>query len=109
MKEEILEEYIKRVEDSIRYNSDQVSLTIDEQLQILVDCKTLINELKKVGEQMKYYRSEHVNVANYWKSEIESHRKTKNELKNIKLKYKDLYQKYSFLKDSKGGNNNVCV
>lgn len=109
MKEEILEEYIKRVEDSIRYNSDQVALTIDEQLQVLNDIKVLINELKKQINLTNYYKSEHVNVANYWKSDIESHRKTKNELKNIKLKYKDLYQKYSFLKDSKGGNSNVCV
>ena len=109
MKEQILNEYIKRVEDCLKFNNDLVSLSIEEQLQILMDCKTLLNELKKQIELTNYYKSEHINVAIYWKSEIESHRKTKNELKNIKLKYKDLYQKYSFLKDSKGSDNNVCI
>lgn len=53
-------------------------------------------------ELVKYYRSEHVNVAIYWKQEIESHKKTKDEFQCIKLRYKDLQQKYYSLIDKVG-------
>lgn len=109
MKEEIFDEYLKRVEDCINFNSNKVALSLDEQLQLLSDCKVIIKEYKKVNELMKYYRSEHVNVAIYWKNEIESHRKTKNELRNTKLKFKDLQQKYYSLVENKGCDSNVCI
>jgi len=37
-------------------------------------------------ELVKYYCSEHVIICGYWKNEIEAHKKTKNELKNLKTR-----------------------
>lgn len=105
MKEEILNEYLNRLEYAIRFNKEDIKLTFEEQLQVLTDCKTLINKIKECVSMVDYYKSEYVNVAHYWKDEINEHRNTKNELKAMKLRYKDLYNKYCLLIETRGYEN----
>lgn len=105
IKDDVLNEYLNRLEYAIRFNKEDVNLTFDEQLQLLNDCKLLIKEIKECISMRDYYKSEYINVAHYWKDEINAHRNTKNELKIMKLRYKDLYNKYYLLIESRGYSN----
>lgn len=53
-------------------------------------------ELEKL---VKYYRSEHVIICGYWKNEIEEHKKTKNELKNLKVRLENYRLELNDLKE----------
>lgn len=104
MLEDLLQEYKERLENAINCNLSEC-LSVEEQLILVNSQCELLSELYKNVNLKEYYKSEYLHVANFWKDELSEHRKTKNKLKSVNLRYKDLYNKYRLLLDKKSVSN----